>query len=92
MLFRSNASNVLALSAYNQANTRVSLSGYTANTIIFANTIGYLSNTVSLSYYISNNTLVTANANVSTSLFVAYGKSQGLVDISKIALAQSFIV
>lgn len=77
---------------YSFANTLASASGYTANSVIFANTTGYLSNTISLSYYTSNNTLVSSNSNVSTSLFVAYGPSKGLVDIAKIALAQSFIV
>jgi hypothetical protein len=42
----------------------------TANAIIFANTTGYISNTVSLSYYTSNSTLITANANVSSAIFV----------------------
>ena len=95
------ASNTAMKAYVDQANTglksytdliKANVSGYTANVIFFSNTTGYISNTVLLSYYTSNNTLVTTNANVSTSLFVAYGKSQGLVDISKIALAQSFIV
>jgi len=89
---QANASNVLAQSAYNQANTRASSSGYTVNSIVFANTTGYISNTINLSYYTSNNTLVTTNANIKSTIFVAYGTSQSLVDISKIALAQSFIV
>jgi len=89
---QANSANILAQASYTYANTLASASGYTANSVIFANTTGYLSNTIRLSYYTSNNTLVSANANVSTSLFVAYGPSKGLVDIAKIALAQSFIV
>jgi len=89
---KANSANILAQASFAFANTRSSVSGYTANSVIFANTTGYLSNTNILSYYTSNNTLVSANANISTSLFVAYGPSNGLVDIAKIALAQSFIV
>jgi hypothetical protein len=91
---KANSANILAQAAFDKANTGGggTSSGYTANSVIFANTTGYLSNTNILSYYTSNNTLVSANANISTSLFVAYGPSNGLVDIAKIALAQSFIV
>jgi hypothetical protein len=89
---QANSANILAQASYTYANTLASASGYTANSVIFANTTGYLSNTISLSYYTSNNTLVSSNSNVSTSLFVAYGPSNGLVDIAKIALAQSLIV
>jgi hypothetical protein len=48
-------------SAYDQANTGGSggsSSGYLANSVIFANTTGYLSNTSALLYYTSNNNLV----------------------------------
>jgi hypothetical protein len=89
---QANAVNILSQSAYAFANTRAPLSGYNVNSIVFANTTGYISNTINLSYYTSNNTLVTINANIKSTIFVAYGTSQGLVDISKIALAQSFIV
>ena len=67
-------------------------SGYRANSIIFADSTGTFANTGNLQFYTSNNTLVTANANVSSAIFVSYGASKGLVDIAKIALAQSFIV
>lgn len=40
-------------------------SGYSPNAIIFANTTGYLSNTSSLQYTASNNTLIVANVAVS---------------------------
>ena len=46
----------LAQLAYNTANVAVS-NGYLANTILFANATGYLSNTSSLQYFTSNNVL-----------------------------------
>jgi hypothetical protein len=45
-------------SAFNKANTAATTSGYLANSVIFANTTGYLSNTSNISFYTSNNTLV----------------------------------
>ena len=38
-----------------------SVSGYLANSVIIANTTGYLSNTANLSFYTANSTLVTSN-------------------------------
>ena len=53
------ASNaVFTQSVYTYANTLASASGYTNNSIIFANSTGYISNTINLSYYASNNNLV----------------------------------
>jgi hypothetical protein len=63
------------------------LSGYQANAIFYANTTGYLVNSNStLAFTSANNTVMASN------LKVSYGTSQTLVEISKIALAQSFIV
>ena len=87
---QANSANVLAQAAFNKANTGGS--GYLPNSIIFADSTGTFANTGNLQFYTSNNTLVTANANVSSAIFVSYGASKGLVDIAKIALAQSFIV
>ena len=44
----------------------VSASGYLANSVIFANSTGYLSNTNGISFYGANNTLVVANISVPT--------------------------
>jgi hypothetical protein len=54
---KANSSNTLAQAAFNKANTSVSSSGYLANSVIFANTTGYLSNTANLSFISSNNAL-----------------------------------
>lgn len=35
--------------------------GYTANTVLFANTSGYVSNTINLSFISANNTLISTN-------------------------------
>jgi hypothetical protein len=45
---KANSANTLAQSAFNKANTGAPLSGYLANSVIFANTTGYLSNSSSL--------------------------------------------
>jgi len=54
-----NTANTLAQSAFDKANT--SSSGYLPNSVIFANTTGYLSNTNTLKFYTSNNTLLTTS-------------------------------
>jgi hypothetical protein len=59
--------NTYSQSAYARANSGISSSGYTSNSIIFANTSGYLSNTTNLSFYSSNNTLVVPNLQVTGS-------------------------
>ena len=46
--------------AWAAANTKASITGYTANSIIFANSSGYISNSSSLSFYSSNNNIVTS--------------------------------
>ena len=53
----------MAYAAFAKANTggSGSSSGYLANSIIFANTNGYLSNISSLQFFASNNTLLTTN-------------------------------
>ena len=56
---QANTANTLAQGAFDKANT--SGSGYLANSVIFANTTGYLSNTNTLRFYTSNNTLVTTS-------------------------------
>ena len=62
---RANSATVLAQSAFDKANTGggggISGSGYLANSVIFANTTGYLSNTGGLAYYTSNSTFVATN-------------------------------
>jgi hypothetical protein len=52
----------LAQAAYDKANTGSTVSGYLANSIIFANTSGYLSNTANIKFFSSNNSLYVANA------------------------------
>lgn len=56
---QANTANATAVAAFNKANT--SGSGYLANSVIFANSTGYLSNTNTLQFYTSNNTLVTTS-------------------------------
>ena len=62
---KANSATVLAQSAFDKANTGggggISGSGYLANSVIFANTTGYLSNTGELAYYTSNSTFVSPN-------------------------------
>jgi hypothetical protein len=63
---QANSANTLAANSYIQANAafakaNTSGSGYLANSIIFANTTGYLSNVSNFNFYTSNNTLVTNN-------------------------------
>ena len=71
-----NATN-LAQAAFDKANTggTGSSSGYLASSVIYANTLGYLSNTSNLQYFSSNNTLVVANIRVPT----IYTTSSGIV-------------
>ena len=38
-----------------------SQSGYTANTVLFANNAGYINNTINLSFISANNTLISTN-------------------------------
>jgi hypothetical protein len=57
---KSNSANILAQGAFDKANG--SSSGYLANSIIFANTTGYLSNTSTIKFFASNNSLYVANA------------------------------
>jgi len=66
---KANTSNTLAQAAFDKANTGGSgtSSGYFPNSVIFANTTGYLSNVSSFQFYSSNNTLRT------TSLTLANG-------------------
>jgi len=63
---KANSANVLAQAAFDKANTDSgsggSSSGYLANSIIFANTTGYLSNTSNIKFFASNNSLYVANA------------------------------
>jgi len=60
------AVNQFAQAAYNKANTGTSItSGFLPNAIIFANTTGYLSNTNTLLFTASNNTVATSNVYVS---------------------------
>lgn len=58
-------------------------SGYQPNSIIFANTTGFLSNTSSLQYLASNNTIVASNiavsGTISTPRFRAYTEAMNVV-------------
>jgi hypothetical protein len=60
---QANAANAMAYAAFAKANTggSGSSSGYLADSIIYANTTGYLSNVSSLQFFASNNTLLTTN-------------------------------
>jgi hypothetical protein len=60
---KANTSNTLAQAAFDKANTGGSgtSSGYFPNSVIFANTTGYLSNVSSFQFYSSNNTLRTTS-------------------------------
>jgi acetyltransferase-like isoleucine patch superfamily enzyme len=62
-----NSANILAQAAFDKANTGsggggISASGYLANSIIFANTAGYLSNSSSLQFLTSNNVLIVSGS------------------------------
>jgi len=63
-----NSAGVYANAAFAKANTAsgASSSGYLANTIIFANSTGVLSNTNNLQFFTSNNTVVVAGSAVAT--------------------------
>jgi len=61
---QANLANAMAYAAFAKANTGGS--GYLANSVIFANTNGYLSNVSSLQFFSSNNTLVTTNLTLSS--------------------------
>ena len=61
---QANTGTVLAQAAFDKANTGASAVLYTANTIIVANTAGYLSNS-NVYFTASNNTLATSNVYVS---------------------------
>jgi hypothetical protein len=53
--------NTSITAAFNKANTGAPLSGYLANSVIFANNTGYLSNTSNFTYDATSNTLTTGN-------------------------------
>ena len=73
------AAFIQANAAFNKANTggSSSSSGYLANSIIFANTTGYLSNTSNLDFYTSNNTLAVSGQ--ITANYIGFGGSQAIV-------------
>jgi hypothetical protein len=53
--------NLYATAVYSNGSLVLTSSGYLANSIIFANTTGYLSNVSGLQYFTSNNTLYTTS-------------------------------
>ena len=61
-----NSAASYANSAFSKANTSVLSTGWTANTIIFANATGVLSNTSNLQFFASNNTVVIAGSAAAT--------------------------
>jgi len=65
---RANTVNAFAQAAFDKANTggSGSSSGYLANSIIFANTTGYLSNVNGLQFFSSNNTIRTTSLTLTT--------------------------
>jgi hypothetical protein len=67
--------NQFAQAAYNKANTGAAAVTYLANAVLFANSTGVVSNSSSLSFYSSNNTLVVANISAPT----LYTTSGGVV-------------
>jgi len=75
-----NSANTLAQTAYSLASSGggggVSASGYLANSIIFVNTTGYLSNTSRLQFISSNNTLITSNVKSTTGFIFPDGTIQ----------------
>jgi len=70
-------------SVSNNAISVATASGYQPNSIIFANTNGFLSNTNSLQYLTSNNTIITPNiavsGTISTPRFRAYTEAVNVV-------------
>jgi len=65
---KANTVNAFAQAAFDKANTggSGSSSGYLANSIIFANTTGYLSNVNGLQFFSSNNTIRTTSLTLTT--------------------------
>ena len=63
---KANSANVLAQAAFDKANTGSSLTGLLPNAVIFANSTGYTTNSSSLLFTTSNNTLIVANITVPT--------------------------
>ena len=72
---QANSANTLAQAAYDKANTGSSLTGLLPNAVIFANSTGYTTNSSSLLFTTSNNTLIVANITVPT----IYTTSGGIV-------------
>jgi hypothetical protein len=62
---QANTGTTLAQAAYNQANTETVIFGWTPNTIIVANTAGYISNS-SAAFVSANNTIVSNNVAATT--------------------------
>jgi hypothetical protein len=69
--------NANIAAAFTLANTRASLSGYTANSILFANATGYLSNTSNLQFISSNNALQTTGLIITTGNGIGYAAGAG---------------
>ena len=67
-----NTVNVSAQAAFNKANAALSSSGFLANSVIFANSTGYISNTSNIQFFTSNNSfqvngdIFTLNGNLRT--------------------------
>jgi hypothetical protein len=90
---QANGASIYANGAFNQANASFNkansiTSGWTANSVIFANTTGYLSNTSNLQYLTSNNTLIvsnivgtSANTTITSNGFTTLFDSSGKVTI-----------
>jgi hypothetical protein len=62
---QANTGTTLAQAAFNQANTETGISGWTPNTILVANTTGYVSNS-SAAFVSANNTIVSNNVAATT--------------------------
>jgi hypothetical protein len=67
-----NSLEPIGQAAFDKANTGPS--GFLANSVLFANTTGYLSNTANIQFFTSNNTLVASNV-----------KTSGLVTVTNVA-------
>ena len=91
---KANSANILAQAAFDKANTGtsggISASGYLANSIIYANTSGYLSNVSSLAYFTSNSTFAAPNIST-TSVYATniYGSGVDLLTYTQSAYAKA---
>jgi hypothetical protein len=85
-----NTADVKAQAAFDRANTEPDSQNYRANTIIVANTAGFLSNSNSF-FVASNNAIVVPNVSITQSATASFPLSFGQSLGNKIALYETFL-